>query len=362
MVLSWNVAAQMHPVPGSLVSRVQALARLNWSGVDLFFVLSGFLIGGILLDTREATNGLSTFYLRRICRIFPIYYASLMVFVLARAWVDGSTPGSAWLLSNQGVGGVGQGTPSPIPTWTYFLYLQNIWMASTNSWGAGWLGITWSLAVEEQFYLLFPPVVLLTPRRALLALCVALFGFAAFFRAGHEGLASYCLLPARIDALMVGVAIAILLRYRTVVAHVADAGPIVKGSLLALVVVFAALVRRPSMLGPLDHSFLALLYGGALLCCIVFPRAALARVLALAPLRGAGQISYGLYLFHEPIMGAAHAWFYGRAPRVQSLGEFGVSVLALLAAGLLAAASYEYFERHVVAIGKRRRYVGLQPA
>ena len=118
----------------------------GYLGVDLFFVMSGFLIGGIVIANKEAKNLFSVFYLRRFLRIFPLYY-----FLLAGVAILVCL-GS---LSNPGHGGL-------IP---YFLYLHNISVALTHDFGLECLGPTWSLAIEEQFYLMLPILIVLTSQK-----------------------------------------------------------------------------------------------------------------------------------------------------------------------------------------------------
>ncbi|WP_246708825.1 acyltransferase family protein [Bradyrhizobium sp. DASA03005] len=115
-------------------------------GVDLFFVLSGFLITTILLENRDAPSFFSSFYGRRAFRIWPIYY--LMVAICFFGWLSGTNP----VLFN-----------GDVPGWTYLFGIQNFWMAKLQTTGVYWLGGTWSLAIEEQFYLVFPLVVRLVP-------------------------------------------------------------------------------------------------------------------------------------------------------------------------------------------------------
>ena len=105
----------------------------GWIGVDSFFVMSGFLIGGIVVANRQAKNFTRFLYLRRFLRIFPLYYLLLLMVTIcvARGWMRGST----------------------IPMLLYPVYLQNIATAFTHDYGLTRLQVTWSLAVEEQFYL-----------------------------------------------------------------------------------------------------------------------------------------------------------------------------------------------------------------
>ncbi len=125
-----------------------------WGGS--FFVLSGFLIGGILLDHRESGNYFRVFYLRRVCRIFPLYYAHIALFVILIAFGAGQLPGLNTLFDTAG-----------LPLWSYATFTQNIVMAATFIMGSDWLGVTWTLAIEEQFYLVLPFIIRFTPPRAL---------------------------------------------------------------------------------------------------------------------------------------------------------------------------------------------------
>jgi len=82
LVLVWHYfSVQVHPDPGSTLSYIVRASSLAWSGVDLFFVLSGFLIAGILLDNRDTSNFFRIFYLRRVSRIFPLYFLLLGLFI-----------------------------------------------------------------------------------------------------------------------------------------------------------------------------------------------------------------------------------------------------------------------------------------
>src|SRR5262245_30496387 len=135
---------------------------LGWCGVDLFFALSGFLITGILLQAKGGEDALRNFYLRRALRIFPLYY----LVVLARLFI---LPGRAF---------------DPWESTSYLLYFSNFWRSAHLAVTPfdNFVGPTWSLAVEEQFYLLWPLLVFLLSRRSLLILCVVLLGAAPLAR------------------------------------------------------------------------------------------------------------------------------------------------------------------------------------
>src|SRR6266436_10069272 len=124
--------------PGSPLAYALVPLRLDWSGVDLFFVLSGFLIGGILLDARESSNYFRVFYTRRFFRILPLYLVCLLATLLLYALTQaGLGPRIAWLWTSE----------KPVPWFSYPLFLQNFWMAVRSTPGIFPISVTWSLAV-----------------------------------------------------------------------------------------------------------------------------------------------------------------------------------------------------------------------
>ena len=137
-----------------VLTKLLAAGLLTWSGVDLFFVLSGFLIGGILLDARESPRYFQTFYIRRAYRIFPLYGVMTFLFLM-RHLPFRLLPGH-----------FGDVSPLTIPWWSYVTLTQNFWMAQQGWYGAVAMAVTWSLAVEEQFYLTIPLLVWKLPSRS----------------------------------------------------------------------------------------------------------------------------------------------------------------------------------------------------
>ncbi len=177
---------------------------VGWAGVDLFFVLSGFLITGILIDARGSERYFSSFYARRTLRIFPLYYliAFLSLIVLP------AFPFAYDLL-------VGLGAPRE--QWPYWLYLTNFAVAERERFIHGILDVTWSLAIEEQFYLAWAVVVWLCPTRLLGPLCAAIIVAVAGARiwalaAGATAIDVYVLTLYRADGLATGALLAWAMR------------------------------------------------------------------------------------------------------------------------------------------------------
>jgi peptidoglycan/LPS O-acetylase OafA/YrhL len=172
----------------------------GWMGVDLFFVLSGFLITTILILSKEKSNYFKNFIMRRTLRIFPLYY-----FVLIIVWL--------------GITFFSQDDHGQNLIW-YFTYTSNIGMAIQDGWlnVGGYLGLShfWSLAVEEQFYIFWPLIVYLLPRRILSILCLAMLLAGPSLREliglwmHSESMASYVMTPARMDSLAAGALLASL--------------------------------------------------------------------------------------------------------------------------------------------------------
>src|SRR5580658_11271084 len=171
----------------------------GWMGVDLFFVLSGFLITGILVDTNRSGGFFKNFYVRRCLRIWPLYYSLLFfMFVIVR------------FLSQSEFQAVVQ---TSSPWWAFPLFLQNFLLPiSTNA--AGPLGVTWSLAIEEQFYLVWPLVVRfcsLTQLRRVAIAEICISPALRFYLSLHH-VNLYTNVFCRLDGLMAGALLALLIR------------------------------------------------------------------------------------------------------------------------------------------------------
>ncbi|HEX8911809.1 MAG TPA: acyltransferase, partial [Humisphaera sp.] len=317
----------------------------GWAGVDVFFVLSGFLVGGILLDNRDANGALVAFYARRAARIIPLYVVWLGLFWMARtvgSWNDST------LLRD------------PLPAWSYLTYSQNVVTACTGNWGPRWISATWSLAVEEQFYILLPPLVLiLKPRHLGLACCgmavaAPALRYALTFRAGAWH-ASYVLLPARCDSLFLGVLGACLVRRPWFDRLLARRPAVTDVAALASAATVAGIVRgwygRPGWwYFPSVVSVAAL---SLVLFAVYSPRR---RWLEVGVLRWVGGISYGVYMFHMAAQSAAYLLVGEPEPVLRSASQLWIPAVAL--AGTLAAAqlSFAYFESPLVRLGRRVKY------
>ena len=350
LVLAWHSSSALFTqAPESLRYVVSSAGRFLWSGVDLFFVLSGFLIGGILLDQRTSPRYFSTFYGRRFFRIVPLYAVMLLLFAIARRVFAGD-PNQAWLL----------GSPMPLPT--YATFTQNFAMAWKDSFGAQWLGPTWSLAVEEQFYLVLPLMVRLVPPRWLRGIVIAVLVAAPLLRVtllatmARPALAMYTLMPSRADALMAGVLLAIVIRdpeWFAILQQRRRALWIFLCVVILSLGVLAAAHQGAFSMGTLTIglTILATTYALLLLLGLVSPEEHWWRRLLRARwLRRLGTLAYGLYLLSVPVDGVC-GWIFGRwfSPPL-------VALIALVSAYLLAEVSWRFLERPMLRKGHRLSY------
>jgi len=293
------------------------VVSMGWTGVDLFFVLSGFLITGILLRHRESGRYFRTFYARRAIRILPLYYVVLVLYLYGLPWLTGQ--GDAFWVPG-----------AERETAWYWLFLSNLWFAFTGSYQHHFLEITWSLAIEEQFYLLWPLVVWGLGRRRLVPVCVGIVVAALVLRVAlllngpPNPIFIYTFTPCRLDELAAGAFLAAVATDDRAIARVARlARPLAWGCLVAYAVAVAWL--RLS-LGPAELAGLApavaaqkaaLAWTGApLIQSLGFTllavgwAALLARVMVAPPGGGVvwllesralltlGKYSYALYLLH----------------------------------------------------------------
>lgn len=355
LVLLWHyVAMQLMGVPGTAVNLLRQSLGLCWSGVDLFFVLSGFLIGGILVDNRASANYFKSFYIRRTCRIFPLYYGWLLLGGMALA--AGLTTGiENWHVSD-------------VPLWCYFLYVQNIGFAAVGTLGSAWLGVTWSLAIEEQFYLLLPLFVRkVTPARlfywlVVLVLLATVFRLACWYFLPHQGIVGYVLLPCRWDALLVGVIGALLVRNPAAVRAIrsnlwfiyALLGVIGAGLVILRVVKQGNLIYLG--MHSLGFLWLAVFYLGVILIALHSTQRWVKWVFENRLIGRLGVVSYSVYLLHQPVSWLCHHYIWHAPPQMASMPRVFTTVLALGITLTLSALSWRYFESRFIALGRRFKY------
>lgn len=336
-----------------------AFNRSGWVGVDLFFVLSGFLITGILLDARGGDNFFRNFYVRRALRIFPLYYLTL-----------GCVFGLPLLLPTLQTEGFRQVEEHQAWLWLYGNNLYSSWYGSPKFVG-GWLELNhlWSLAVEEHFYLFWAPVVYLFGTRRLPAACLACITGALLLRvglvAGGTGpTAPYILSACRMDAMAAGALVAALVRIRPSGTLVRSAGILFGG---CGVVLLAQAVRQRG----LDHAdvfiqtagftLLALLFAAMLILVITLPqRHPVNRTLCNPMLMSIGKYSYAIYIFHWALAPNVYAWLLPQEWFFRHLryvpGLVTRFVLVTLVTYGLALLSWHLFEKHFLGLKRLFEY------
>jgi peptidoglycan/LPS O-acetylase OafA/YrhL len=339
---------------------LSALRGLGWAGVDLFFVLSGFLITGILYDTLHDAHYFRSFYMRRFLRIFPLYYGFLLLMILLAHWQHFSWGGRQYVL---------------------LAYLQNtgLWFPVTDFHPGVWADLDhfWSLAVEEQFYLLWPLLVFLVRRRTrLIALTLFLSAAALLLRIvlyvhGAAPLTIFMSTPCRMDTLLLGGCVALIIR--------GDSQWIPRRWMLPMAFVCAAVIAGWTLLHvhrDVRNAFFGATFGYTVIAlgCVAMLIATLDEsspahlFFRWGILRSLGKYSYGIYVLHiliahvfgtwmERLLGASMRNFL--TPVLHShvlavLVEFGLNCGVVF---LAAYCSYHLYEVHFLRL---KRYFGYK--
>ena len=340
------------PANTALAKAMVKLANYGIWGVDLFFVLSGFLITGLLYDSKRSAHYFRDFYVRRTLRIFPLYYGVLaLLFIILPALPTPYPAGLAESARHQ--------------AWLW-LYASNVYLAIHRAWVLPYVGHFWSLAVEEQFYLLWPIVVLAFGRRSLLRICVAVTVLALGVRsvlsfAGGGYVAQVVLTPCRFDALCIGAFLALAVR-SVGLECVARTARLSLGPLLFAVLLASGWNAMRGSLAdvvlPVRGTLIALTFGALLVMSLAAKtESLLSRLLRGRVLCFMGTRSYGLYVFHGIIaygMGTHHAALDALAATIGSSAAMAVGAgVGAGASVLVAAASYELFEKHFLRLKNR---------
>ena len=299
--------------------------------VDGFFVLSGMMVGRLVLEKGAAANFMAVFYLRRVFRTFPIYFTCLAVSLAGEAVVG--LPGNAH-----------------VPAWSYFAFVNNIFSGFTGDVGRPWLSPYWTMAVEEQFYLVAPALLIFTPRRARLPALGAIVAFAILCRAiflwqGAPGTASTLLLVSRADCLAIGLACAVLLN---------GSGDWRKRLWLSPVAVLCALA-----LGAWFGPPAMVLIGHTLICAAlavylmaVAQGAPERKSLDTRLLRYCGDTSYAIYLLHMPVLWFLHAGLRGASPTLATLPGLLTTLLCIPVTFAAAHLLTRFVEAPITALGR----------
>jgi peptidoglycan/LPS O-acetylase OafA/YrhL len=325
------------PQQGIIAWGLRHALPLGGFGVDLFFALSGYLITSILMRAKSKPHYFRNFYARRFLRIFPLYYAIILILASFAAWLPFG----------------------PLrPAWPYLSYVSNLWLVFTlREWPP--LGHTWSLAIEEQFYLFYPIVVLRLDKgrlRYLLWSVIALSPLVRLITATQifptaSVFATFC----RLDVLAMGALIAVELDGRTEISD--RVARLLRLAFWALVTVTAFLwLTKQLDFRKLffNAAGLTIVDGAAtLFVCLVLlsPGSPLSRVLRLPLVVGVGRISYGIYLIHYPIVRLTETYARGSLPDTWSRTAV-IATTSVTATAIASVLSWFLFERPILRLKK----------
>jgi peptidoglycan/LPS O-acetylase OafA/YrhL len=318
--------------------------RFLMHGVTLFFVLSGFLIGSLLLTYRNSKHYFKAFYIRRIARILPFYYLILGSYYIIKYLIIPNYSGSE--------------INSAIPDWTYPFFIQSAFIPSAGL-GSGVLNVTWSLCVEEQFYLFAPLFIYLFNNSKVILIGIAgIFAtlFSRMLIPGIDELGILALITSRADALLMGIVIAVIYRNTGLMM-------VLKKNLILLylflgVLAFGILLRFAGFsLGVFSFTWIAMFFAVLVLIPLANDNAIVSKFFKLNMLKVFGKYSYGIYLYHMPVYYLVHALNNKYGIDLSSLTQ--VLLFNVFSVGLIFVVSfisYEFYEKRFINMAKHVSY------
>ena len=335
---------------GEVAHPVHVIA-LGWIAVQAFFVLSGFLVGRLILEKQDRANFFAVFYIRRFCRTLPVYLVCVtIVFVCVKAFSH-----AAWL-----------DITAEFPLWSYLTFTQNFFFVATGSIGPHWLAPTWTLAVEEHFYLFAPALFFIVPRRHMMAVLAVGLVLSTAFRAyvlctgALPAFATLVLLPGVADTLICGMMAALLFtsdgidwrRYDFAIRAVA---PLMLG-VTACLTIEGGTVGKPFMI----FSELTVSVGMAAFLLSVLLGAPEAKRLTSPILCFFGRTSYSVYLTHLTVLGLAHGVFLKSQPDLGSPAQWALTWACVPVAILIGWIGTKLVEEPITAYGRSWRWSNEQ--
>lgn len=324
----------------STLSRIWYLiSAAGWIGVDMFFVLSGFLITRILINSRGSENFFKNFYIRRILRIFPLYYLFLLFFFVI-------TPKFStldYLFSLD---------PSHL-SW-HLLFCSNLLFSKLGFYPGHIVDVSWSLSIEEQFYLFWPFFVWKLSLKQIRWTCVSLYFLSQALILGqyfsHSNLSStYFFTLTRWDGILFGSGLAATILDQNLSFNIKKYfQPLLGFSLFISIISFSKGIHTTSpIIQSIGFPSFAIFF--SLLLAQLNSPGLLFKLFSIQPLRTLGKYSYGLYLFHKPTIIVLQKWFspYLKSPILSHSPEFGmflfqfISVLCSLLVAMVLFHTYE---------------------
>jgi peptidoglycan/LPS O-acetylase OafA/YrhL len=314
------------------------------TGVDLFFVLSGFLITGILLNAAGTPHFLKNFYIRRALRILPLYYLLVFGYIAA-----------GWFSNNPKFGFE--------KCWWYLFYLQNIGMTFWHG-SVGEPGHFWSLGIEEHFYLLWPLLIVLCDERHLPRVLLGLIAVSIGCRllllsVGYD---VGCFSPCRLDALSAGALLAVVVRQPDLAGTAHQACRLMLMVFGPILLILYPLTSGKALFAmqAVKYTLVAVAYT-ALLGATVGPGRWrwLERFFCLPTLRWCGKYSYAMYVFHPLLYGQIMTLMRSRMglaqtnPAAHMAIEFPILVVAVC---FVSWSSWHLFEKYFLKLKSRFEY------
>ncbi|MEM7625542.1 MAG: acyltransferase [Planctomycetota bacterium] len=348
--------------PSSTVeTTIKAVTDSLWIGVDLFFILSGYLITGILLASRQRPRYFSSFFARRFLRIFPLYYAVIFFALIVLPHLP-----QAGEIDTSATDGRG---------WWYWAYLQNYLMANLGNLNHLVTAVTWSLAVEEQFYLVWPFVVWFTPAHRLTKICGGMIVGALLLRVGlalngGDPIASYILTPTRMDTLAFGALAACLERGHGVSPRtrtwVSRVGIVALVGVLGMAAFGQGLKWEEWSVHTIGFTLLGAVFF-ALLITVRYaaPSSWRYQWFSHPALRSLGRYSYAIYLFHVPVTAVVRESVLRLPKDAPAEGtRLHLILLLIVSSGVATYAaawlSWHLYEKHFLKLKSRFPRVGSE--